>query len=754
MKIKISVGLFLVLFNMNTFAQTESKMISKLISTMTLEEKVGQMTQVTLDFVCKGKPLDDTKSMEIDQTKLDSALISHHIGSILNTGTYTLSREKWYELISKIQYTALNKTRLKIPVLYGVDAIHGATYTSGSTLFPQELAMAATWEPKFAEKAGAITAYEVRASAIPWNFSPVLDLGRQPLWSRFFETFGEDPYLVSQMGKAILKGYQGDNFNHPEKVAACLKHYVGYSFPFNGKDRTPILMPERLLREYYLVPFAEAIKNGALTVMVNSAEINGTPVHADYHIVTEILKQELKFEGFAVTDWEDIIMLHTVHKVASSHKDAIAMAINAGIDMSMVPLDVSFCKLLVELVNEGRVPMSRIDDAVTRILRVKYRLGLFEHPYYEMNSYTKFGSAEFTEVNFQAALECLTLLKNKNNILPLPKNKKVLLTGVAANLLNPLNGGWTHTWQGLSTDYNPQNKKTIYQAVKDKIGAGFTIYVEGTSYDKDVNVADAVKASQNADYIVVCLGEKPATEKPGDVEDLTMDKAQLKLVKELAKTGKKIILILAENRPRIISEIEPLVDAIVMAYLPGNEGGRAIAEVIYGDVNPSGKLPFTYPRYTGSLVTYDHKFAETRDPQFGFNAINPQYPFGFGLSYTQFEYTDLKLDKKNILITDSVAVSVKVTNTGAREGKEVVQMYLRDEYASITPAVKRLRAFSKVSLKPQESVVVNFTINRKDLGFVNANNEWIIEPGDFTVTIDKLAQGFNLTSEVTKVTAP
>ena len=757
MRIKYLIGLSLTLLCIHTYAQqseTESK-IDKLIAKMSLEEKVGQMTQVTLDFVCKGKPLDMTKAMEIDQARLDSALITYHIGSILNTGTYTLPREKWYELISKIQYTALNKTKLKIPVLYGVDAIHGATYTSGSTLFPQELALAATWQPKFAERAASITAYEVRASAIPWNFSPVLDLGRQPLWSRFFETFGEDPYLTSQMGNAIIKGYQGDNIANPEKVAACLKHYVGYSFPFNGKDRTPILMPERLLREYYLVPFAQAIKNGAMTVMVNSGEINGTPVHADYHIVTEILKQELKFEGFAVTDWEDIIMLHTVHKVAASPKDAVAMAINAGIDMSMVPLDVSFCKQLTELVQEGRVPLSRIDDAVRRILRVKLKLGLFEHPYYDMADYPKFGSAEFTEANFQSALECLTLLKNKGNILPLAKNKKVLLTGVAANLLNPLNGGWTHTWQGLSTDYNPQNKKTIYQAVKDKIGKDFTIYVEGTSYDQDVNVADAVKASQNADYIVVCLGEKPATEKPGDIEDLTMDKAQLNLVKELARTGKKIILVLAENRPRIISDIEPLVDAIVMAYLPGNEGGRAIAEVIYGDVNPSGKLPFTYPRYTGALVTYDHKFAETRDPNFGFNAINPQYPFGFGLSYTQFAYSDLKLDKKKILVSDVVSVSVKVTNTGSKEGKEVVQMFLRDEYASITPAVKRLRAFSKVSLKPGESTVVNFSIDKKDLGFVNTNNEWIIEPGDFTVTVDKLSQGFELISkEVTKVTVP
>ncbi len=722
---------------------TEAK-IDKLISSMTLEEKVGQMTQLTLAMVCKGEAFDDKKNIEIDPVKLDSVLLKYHVGSILNTGTHTLPREKWYELITQIQKVAAEKTRLKIPVLYGVDAIHGATYTQGSTLFPQELAMAATWNPSLVEKAGAISAYEVRASAIPWNFSPVLDLARQPLWSRFFETFGEDPYLATQMGNAIVQGYQGKDFNHPEKVAACLKHYVGYSFAFSGKDRTPILMPERLLREYYLVPFQNAIKNGAMTVMVNSTEINGTPVHADYHILTEILKQELNFQGFAVTDWEDIIMLHTVHKIAPTYKDAIAMAINAGIDMSMTPLDVSFCKLLTELVKEGKVPISRIDDAVRRILRVKYKLGLFEHPYYEMKSYPKFGSAEFAEQNLQTALESITLLKNKNDILPLSKNKKVLVTGVAANSLNPLNGAWTHTWQGVETKFNPTNKKTILQAMQDEIGGDKVVFVQGTDYDKDLNIALAVKEAQNVDYIIVCLGEKPSTEKPGDIDDLTMDKAQLNLVKELAKTGKPIILVLAENRPRIISEIEPLVDAVVMTYHLGNEGGRAIPEIIFGDVNPSGKLPFTYPRFTGSFSTYDYKASETRDQTFGFNEINPQYTFGSGLSYTRFQYSNLTIDKNKISESDSIKVSVEVTNTGSREGKEVVQLYVRDEYASITPSNKRLKGFSKVNLKAGESTVVTFIIHPKDLAFVNAKNEWLTEAGDFTVMIDKMSKGFLL----------
>jgi beta-glucosidase len=717
-------------------SKSEAK-IDSLLSVMTIEEKAGEMTQLTLDYICQGKPFDENKEMIIDKVKLDSALLYCHVGSILNTGSYTLSREKWYELITEIQEVATKKTRLKIPVLYGVDAIHGATYTQGSTLFPQELALAATWDPSFAEQAGAITAYEVRGSGIPWNFSPVLDLGRQPLWSRFFETFGEDPYLATQMGNAIVKGYQGDNIASPDKVAACLKHYVGYSFATSGKDRTPVLMPERLLREYYLVPFANAIQNGAMTVMVNSTEINGTPVHANYHILTEILKGEMKFEGFAVTDWEDIIMLNTIHHVAPTYKDAIAIAINAGIDMSMVPSEVNFHKYLVELIKEKRIPMSRIDDAVRRILRVKMKLGLFEKPLYDYNYYTKFGSKEYTEVSYKAALECITLLKN-DGILPLAKEKKVLLTGVAANSLNSLNGAWTHTWQGQETKYNPTDKKTILQAVTDKVGEKMVVYVEGTDYDKDINTSQALTAAKGVDIIIACLGELPSTEKVGDIEDLEMEEAQLNLVKELSKTGKPIILVLAEDRPRLIRKIEPLVAAVVMAYLPGNEGGRALAEILYGDFNPCGKLPFTYPKYSGSLVTYDHKLSEERDKNFQMNAFNPQYPFGFGLSYTTFAYSDLKISKDTIGDSDTLVVTVKVSNTGAKAGKEVVQLYTKDEYATITPSVKRLKRFSKVELQPSETKTVTFSISKTDLAFVGDDNKWITEPGSFVVMVENL----------------
>ncbi len=723
-------------------AKSEAK-IDSLLSVMTVEEKAGEMTQLTLDVICQGKPFDNNKEMVIDKVKLDSILLYYHVGSILNTGTYTLSREKWFELINQVQEVATKKSRLKIPVLYGVDAIHGATYTKGSTLFPQELAVAATWDPYFAEQAGSITAYEVRGSGIPWNFSPVLDLGRQPLWSRFFETFGEDPYLATQMGNAIVKGYQGDDMSSPDKVAACLKHYMGYSFATSGKDRTPVLMPERVLREYYLVPFANAVENGAMTVMVNSTEINGTPVHADYHILTEILKGELKFQGFAVTDWEDIIMLNSIHKVAPTYKDAVAVAINAGIDMSMVPSDLKFHKYLVELINEKRIPMSRIDDAVRRILRVKMKLGLFEKPVSDFNYYTKFGSKESADISYRAALEGITVLKNEKNILPLAKERKVLLTGVAANLLNPLNGAWTHTWQGVETKYNPTDKKTILQAVTDKVGEKNVLYVEGTDYDKDVNTAKALATAKGVDIIIACLGEQPATEKVGDIEDLEMEEAQLNLVKELSKAGKPIVLILAENRPRLIRKIEPLVDAVILAYLPGNEGGRALAEIVYGDFNPCGKLPFTYPKYSGSLVTYDHKLSEERDTKFQMNAFSPQYPFGFGLSYTSFSYADLKINKTEIGDADTLEVTVNVTNTGARAGKEVVQLYSRDDYATITPSVRRLKRFSKIELQPSETKKVSFKITKSDLGFVGNDNKWITEPGSFTLMVENLSTTFN-----------
>jgi beta-glucosidase len=722
--------------------QDVEKKIDNLLSKMTLEEKVGQMTQITLDIICTGAPFDVNKQMEIDPAKLDTALLKYKVGSILNTGTSTLSREEWYKIIGMIHEVNTKKTDKKIPVLYGIDAIHGVTYTKGATMFPQELCLAATWDPSFAEKAGSITAYEVRASAIPWNFSPVLDLGRQPLWSRFFETFGEDPYLATEMGKGIVKGYQGDNISNPEKVAACLKHYMGYSFSFSGKDRTPILMPERLMREYYLPPFAAAIKAGAQTVMINSAEINGTPVHASKLILTDILKGELNFQGFAVTDWEDIVMLHTVHKVASSHKEAVKQAILAGVDMSMTPMTYTFATDLVQLVKDGEVPMARVDDAVRRILRVKFNLGLFEHTHYEMSRYPKFGSEEFAQVSYQSALESITLLKNLDNLLPLSKTKKILVTGPGAHSLNALNGAWTHTWQGVETKYNTPGKKTVLDAIKDKVGEKNVKYVEGTDYDKDINTALAVKEARSVDYVLVCINEKPSAEKPGDIEDLNLDEAQLNLIEALTKTGKPVILVLFESRPRIVTKAEAMTKVTIMGYRPGNEGGKALIDLLYGDANPSGRLPFTYPRSTGSLVTYDHKTSEIKDKDFGNNAFNPLYQFGSGLSYTTYSYADLSINSDTLKGSDSLTIKVKVTNTGKMAGKEVVQIYIRDEYATITPSVKRLRAFNKVALNPGETKELSFRISKDNLGFVNNDNKWITETGAFTILVGNLTKPF------------
>ena len=734
---------------LSSFGQQDfEKKIESLLKKMTVEEKVGQMTQVTLDLICEGQPFDENKEQKLNSEKLKKALIEYKVGSILNTGSHTLTRDNWYEIITEIQRVATKETRLKVPVIYGVDAIHGVNYTQGATLFPQELATAATWNPKFAEDCGRVTAYETRASAIPWNFSPVLDLGRQPLWSRMFETFGEDPYLATQMGNAIVKGYQGDDVSNPEKVAACLKHYMGYSNSKSGKDRTPIQMSEREMREYYLVTFKEAIENGAQTVMINSTEINGIPVHSSHHILTDILKDELEFDGFAVTDWEDIKFLHNTHRVAKTDKEAVKIAINAGVDMSMVPLDFDFAEYLVELVKEGEVPMSRIDDAVTRILRVKYRLGLFENAFFPMDRYPKFGSEEFSQLSYNAALESLTLLKNTDEVLPLQKGKKILLTGVGANSLNCLNGAWTHTWQGIEPKYNTKGKLTILEALKKDVGEANVSFLEGTSYDKDINSAELGSAAADVDYIIVCLGEVPATEKVGDINDLTYPKAQLDLIRIAAATGKPVVAVLIGARPRIFNEVEPLIDAVLNAYLPGDEGGKAISKTLIGDNNPSGKLPYTYPRFPNDLLTYDHKFSEEKDANFAYDAFNPQYEFGFGLSYSKFSYSELTASTNSFTDSQPIEVSIKVSNTGSLKGFEVVQLYSRDHFASITPSVKRLRNFKKIELDAGESVIVKFTISPEDLAFVNAELKWVTEPGAFDlmigdqkVTVNYLEQG-------------
>jgi len=707
--------------------------IEKMVQAMSIEEKVGQMTQINLDVISVGEIYNLKDPHELDPVKLDSAINHYYVGSVLNVGGRTYSREHWEEIITELQEVATNEGN-KIPVIYGIDAIHGVNYTMGATLFPQEIGQAATWNPDLVRQAAAITAYECRASGIPWNFSPVLDLGRMPLWSRFFETYGEDVVLAKAMTDACIQGYQGGDASSQERVAACMKHFLGYSLPRSGKDRTPVYMDQRELREYYLPTFEAAIEQEALTVMINSGELNGIPVHSDPEILTTLLRDELSFKGLAVTDWEDIIKLHRDHRVAKDMREAVKMAVMAGVDMSMTPNDYSFNKALIDLVKKGEVPESRLDESCRRILWVKKELGLFEKPAPDFDSYTKFGSKEYKQASETAAAESMTLLKNDDNILPLKADQKVLLCGPAANSLNLLNGAWTHTWQGVDPQYNTKGAQTVLEAMKAKGGSNI-MYAEGSGLTEEKDIANAVKQAGSADVIVVCLGELPSTEKPGDIEDLELPAAQKNLVKALSETGKPIVLALVFNRPLLVRDIEPMAAGVVHCYLPGDYGAPALTDVLYGDVNPSGKLPFTYPRYSGSLVPYDHKYMERMDKDFGKNAFNPQWQFGEGMSYSTFEYGSVKLDKSSYGANETIKVSVSVKNTSNRTGKEVVQVYVSDLVATVTPSVKRLRAFDKVELAGGESKTVSLDIPVQDLAFVGRDLKWTVEPGDFELSV-------------------
>jgi beta-glucosidase len=719
------------------------KKVDALMAKMTLEEKVGQMTEVTSDVVSKTNAPDH----QLDAEKLKEAIMKYHVGSILNVTGHAYSREHWYDVISTIQKAA-GQDRLKIPVIYGIDAIHGVTYTLGSTLFPQEIAVAATFNRDIAHKAGEITAYETRASYIPWNYSPVLDLGKSALWPRIYETFGEDPYLVKTMGAAIIKGYQGNNVGDKYHVAACMKHYLGYSFPLSGKDRTPAWIPDRYMREYFLPSFTEAVKAGAKTLMINSGEINGVPVHASKYLLTDVLRGELHFDGIAVTDWRDIQYLHDRHHIAATQKDAVMIAVNAGVDMSMVPYDYTFFTYLVELVKEGKVPMARINEAVHRILKVKYELGLFERPVGNPDDYPKFGSEEYRMASVQAANEAITLLKNNNNVLPLKKDMKVLVTGPTANTMRSLDGGWSYTWQGDESDKFAANKNTILEAIQQKIGKSNVSYEAGAGFDSLQNIDEAVNAAKKADVIVLCLGELSYTENVGNIDDLNLPAAQIQLAQALAKTGKPVILVLAEGRPRIVTDAEKLSAATLMAYLPGNEGGNAIASVLFGDVNPSGKLPITYPRFTNALTNYYRKNLENGNPD-DKHGYNPLYEFGTGLSYTTFSYTNLHVSKPELKDNEALTVTVDVKNTGQVEGKESVLLYTSQQYASIAPDTKRLRAYDKISLKPGETKTVSFKITPKDLAFVNDVSKTVTEAGEFKIQVGDQTQSFNYVSAST-----
>lgn len=710
--------------------------IENLISKMSIEEKVGQMTQINIDVISKGEIFNLVKPHQLDSLKLDSAINHYYVGSILNVGGHTYTKKHWQELITKIQTKATTEGN-KIPIIYGIDAIHGVNYTVDATLFPQQIGQAATWNPSLVYQAGEVTAYECRASGIPWNFSPVLDIGRQPLWSRFFETYGEDVYLAKQMAEAAVTGYQGNDPSNPEKVAACMKHFLGYSTPISGKDRTPVWIPERQLREYYLPTFEKAIENNALTVMINSGEINGIPVHADPKILTDLLRKELGFKGLAVTDWEDIIKLYRDHKVAKDMREAVKLAINAGIDMSMTPNDYSFNKALIDLVKSGEIEESRLDESCRRILWVKKQLGLLKNPIPNFDYYTKFASKEHKEIAKNTALESITLLKNKNNLLPLSPSTNILVCGPAANSLNIQNGAWTHTWQGLDTSYNTKGAKTFLEGIKE-LSSGKVTYPLGSKLDEKINLDETIKKAKSSEVIVVCLGEKPSTEVPGNIDDLNLPLSQQKLVNELSKLNKPIILVFSFNRPRIINNIEGKASAILHTYLSGDFGGEALAEILFGKANPSGKLPFTYPRSSGSLIPYDHKYTEQLHIDFSRKAFNPQWEFGYGLSYSKFEYSNLSINKNEFQKTDVIEIKIDVKNYSDREGKEVVQVYVSDLIATITPSVKRLRGFKKVKIKANEIKTITFQLPVSELAFVDQKNKWKIENGEFLVQINGL----------------
>ena len=731
-------------------SKTDS-IIDSLINTMSIEQKIGQMTQINIDVISKGEVYKLKSPHEIDSLKLDVAVNKYYVGSVLNAAGYPFSRQHWEKIITTIQKKATSQGS-KIPIIYGIDAIHGANYTVGATLFPQQIALAATWNPNVVENAASITAYDVSASGIPWNFSPVLDLARQPLWGRFYETFGEDVYLAKTMGKAFVNGYQGNDAKHPHKVAACLKHYVGYSFPLSGKDRTPAWIPNRVLKEYFLPTFKTAVEEGAMSIMVNSGEVNGIPVHASHELLTKVLRDELGFKGVVLTDWEDIIKLYKDHHIASNMKEAVHLAINAGIDMSMTPNDYSFNDALIELVKEGKIKETRLDESVRRILIMKQKLGLFETPFPNFNEYPDFGSEKHISQSLNAAKEAITLVKNES-ILPLSIEKKILVTGPGANSLNYMNGGWTHTWQGDETIYNTPGKNTIQESLK--LLSPNVTYMEGSSLDSNINTAETLKEAENHDVIIICLAEDPAAEGPADINSLDFPKAQQNLVRELYKAGKPIVVVTTTARPRILREIEPLMNAILIGYLPGDEGGTAIAETIFGLNNPSGKLPFTYPKYQGLNITYDHKHTEKTNRFLGqtsslsdydakFKGTVYQWNFGYGLSYSSFEYSELKLDKKSYAKSDTIKIEVTLTNNSDIEGSEVVQAFCSDLVASITPSVKRLRSFKKIKLKPNENKRVKLKIPVKELAFVGIENKWIVESGDFTLSVGDLMTNFSV----------
>ena len=719
--------------------------VERTLSKLTLRQKAGQMVELVVDFFGHN----DAKGVfHIDKARTDSLLSRYQIGSILNApNTMAPTASQWQEIISDIQKSSM-KT-IGIPCLFGLDQNHGSTYTQGGTLFPQNINVGATFNRDIARACAEATAYETRAVSVPWTYSPTVDLGRDPRWPRIWENFGEDCYVNAEMGKAMVLGFQGDDPNHIDDlhIAACMKHYLGYGVPWTGKDRTPAYISPSDLREKHFLPFLEALKAGALSVMVNSASVNGVPVHANKTLLTDWLKTETGWDGMLITDWADINNLWQRECVAKDKKDALRIAINAGIDMIMEPYNPDAVDLIEELGREGAIPMSRIDDAVRRILRMKYRLGLFDHPTEKLKDYPKFGGKEFARLSYQGAVESMVLLKNEGGLLPLRKGQRILLTGPNANQMRCLDGGWSYTWQGHLTDQFASQYNTIYEALCNEYGKDNILLRQGVTYNEkgkyyeenEPDIASAVRAADSADVVIACIGENSYTETPGNLSDLTLSANQRSLVTALEATGKPVVLILNEGRPRIVADIVPKAKAVVDIFLPGNYGGDALAALLSGRENFSGKLPVTYPKEINSLANYDFKKSEevgTMEGAYDYSArITQQWPFGYGLSYTAYQYENLRVDKTHFLPGDTLSVSVDVTNTGLCEGKESVLLYSSDLVASVTPDGRRLRAFDKISLKPKETRTVTLRLPVDDLAFVGWDGKRHLEEGEFRLSL-------------------
>ena len=719
--------------------------VEQTLKKLTLEEKIGQMMELVTDLFGAN---DKNGVFYIDEHKTDSILSRYKIGSILNApNTCAPTAKQWEKYIAQIQKISMK--RIGIPCVFGLDQNHGSTYTQGGTLFPQNINVAATFNREIARRSAEATAYETRAVSVPWTYSPTVDLGRDARWPRIWENFGEDCYLSSEMGKAMVYGFQGEDPNNIDQyhIATSMKHFMGYGVPWTGKDRTPAYISPADLREKHFAPFLAGLQAGALTVMVNSASVNGMPMHANKDILTGWLKEETGWDGVLITDWADINNLYTREMVAKDKKDALRIAINAGIDMIMEPYSCDACGYLVELVKEGKIPMSRIDDACRRVLRMKYRLDLFKNPTQKLKNYPKFGGEEFAKLALEGATESMVLLKNEGNILPLQHGKKILLTGPNANQMRCLDGGWSYTWQGHRADEFAGKYNTIYEAFCNEYGKENVILNQGVTYNEkgkyweenEPQIQGAVDAAKNVDVIVACIGENSYTETPGNLTDLWLSENQRNLVKELAKTGKPVVLVLNEGRPRLIADIEPLAQGIIDILIPGNMGGDALVGLVSGKSNFSGKMPYTYPKEINSLANYDFKKSEevgTMEGAYDYNAkITQQWGFGYGLSYTSYQYSNLKVSQSDFRHGDIIKVSVDVKNTGKVAGKESVLLFSSDLIASMVPDGRRLRAFDKIELQPGETKTVTFDLNADDLAFVGYDGKWVLEEGDFKLMI-------------------